>query len=170
MEADDQPGLATESPAEACANNEAINTTISAGEPSPSELQPDGVIPEFEAAIKRHAADFGQLAAAILNSRKKFIPESDRKVYEGYIAPLTQAFETAHGPIINSFYCDSVDAAAVLTDRQKFVLIEPSITSGIAPIAELLFECDRLNLEAERILAGPERFKDLQSTKKLMED
>src|SRR5207302_244682 len=144
-------------------------TSISAREPSPNALQKNRKIPEYENAIKRHSADFEQLATAIIKSQDTSIPELDRKVYEGYIAELTEAFEAAHGHIISSFYSYGNDAAVVLTDRQELELIDPVITEGIAPIAELLFECDRLNREADRVLARmPRRAEDLRNIKKLI--
>lgn len=120
----------------------------------------------FEAAIARHSASFTQLSSAIFYSKERFSGSPmERAVYERYISPLTEAFEAAHGPIIHSFYCDNVIAAAALTGTQELCVVPPTLNTEIVPIAELLFDCDRLSTEADRVLTGPERLQDLQATK-----
>jgi hypothetical protein len=122
----------------------------------------------LDAAIARRSASFTQLATAIFFSQERFSADPvERAVYERYIGPLTEAFEAAHGPIIHSFYCENVIAAAALTGTQELCLVPPALSPEILPIAELLFECDRLSTEADRVLAGAERSQDLQATKRL---
>ena len=137
--------------------------------PLPDAVSPHGQLPEYEAAVRRGSASFAQMAAAVFYSREQFMASpAKRAVYEGYIKPLTEAFESTHGAIVYSFYCQHLIAAAVLTDRRELSVIPPPVTADIAPIAELLFECDRLNVETERVLSGAERLADLQTTKRLI--
>jgi hypothetical protein len=127
-----------------------------------------GKIAVFDAAIARRSASFTQLATATFFSQEPFSADPlERAVYERYIGPLTEAFEAAHGPIIHSFYCKNVIAAAALTGTQELCLVPPPLSPEILPIAELLFECDRLSTEADRVLAPAERSQDLQATKRL---
>jgi len=134
----------------------------------PSEGTPVG-IPEYEAVIEKCSASFAQLAASIFYGRARFTQSFDeRAVYMRYIAPLTEAFEAAHGHITHSFYCETVMAAAVLTDRQELCVIPPPLHPDIIPIAEMIFECQRLDTEADRVLAGPKRLLNLQTTKTLV--
>src|SRR6266581_2297515 len=71
--------------------------------PQPStaaQVEPAGHVVEFDTAVKRGAASFNQLAAAIFYSQGPFMPDpAKRVVYGGYIEPLTEAFEAAHGHI-----------------------------------------------------------------------
>jgi hypothetical protein len=121
----------------------------------------------LDAAIARRSASFTQLATAIFFSQERFSGDPvERAVYERYIGPLTEAFEAAHGPIIHSFNCVNVIAAAALTGTNELCVVPPPVNSEIR-IAELLFECDRLSTEADRVLTGPERSRDLQATKNL---
>ncbi len=150
--------------------------------PRLSDLEADGKkraaigddypIAEYNFAIERHAASFHQLGAAIFYSKEEFNDsEPERFVYERYIKPLTKAFEIAHGAIVHSFYCQHVIAAVVLSDRPELSFILPPLDAGIVPvaIADLLFECDRLNVEADRVLGrGPSRSRDLKTTQMLI--
>ncbi len=132
--------------------------------PSPPEA---GRIAEFDSAIARNAASFAQLAASMFYSRDRFLDDPrDRSVYESYIEPLTKAFEAAHGRITSSFYCERVIAAAVLTDRQELWYYHPSLNADQALIWDLLFESERINIEAERVL--PKKSRDLQTIKGLI--
>lgn len=138
----------------------------------PSPLYPGDTqsikIAVFEAAMARRSGSFSQLATSIFYSKERFTRDPvERSVYGRYIGPLTEAFEAAHGPIIHSFYCENVIAAAALTGTQELCVIPPTLAPHIVPIAELLFECDRLSTEADRVLQGPERLRDLQTTKSL---
>jgi hypothetical protein len=126
-------------------------------------------IAEYDSAIDRRAASFTQLATAIFYRREKFNSSAPgRSAYAQYIKPLTEAFETKHGDIMHSFYCQQVIAAAVLTDRNELCIIPPPFDASTLAIADLLFECERLNVEADRILGGAERSGDLQATKMLI--
>jgi hypothetical protein len=137
--------------------------------PPPIQTEPTARIVEYDSAISRHEASFTQLGAAIFFARPEFSPDpSKRLVSERYIEPLTEAFEAAHGHITHSFYCRRVTAAAVLTDRHQLWVIHPPLEPNVLPIADLLFECDRLNTEADRVLVGKERSTDLQTTKILI--
>jgi hypothetical protein len=164
MKADDLPGKTTDAPAGDSAQ------LIPADAPRP--LFPDDIqsikIAVFEAAITRHSASFTQLATSIFYSRERFTSNPiERKVNERYIRPLTDAFEAAHGPIMHSFYCQNVIAAAALTERHELCVVPPALDPDIVPIAELLFVCDRLSTEADRVLSGPERCRDWQTAKTL---
>jgi hypothetical protein len=131
--------------------------------------EPTKRIPEFESALERAAASFTQLGTAIFFSGDKFNASPvGRSAYARYIAPLTEAFEKAHGHITHSFYCQNIISAAVLTDRNELWIIHPPIDVNVLPIADLLFECDRINVEADRILGGAGRLSDLQATKILI--
>jgi hypothetical protein len=126
-------------------------------------------IPDYDSAIDRRAASFTQLAEATFYSSEKFNSSAPgRSAYAKYLGPLTKAFETKHGRIIHSFYCQDVPAAAVLTDLNEFYNAPPPFNASTLEIADLLFECDRLNVEADRILSGTKRSSDLQTTKKLI--
>jgi hypothetical protein len=59
-------------------------------------------------------------------------------------------------------------AAVVLTDRQELWFAHPSLCSNTSAIADLLFECERLNIEVDRVLEGAGRAKDLLATKLLI--
>ncbi len=131
--------------------------------------KPGRGIVEYEAAKRSGAASFNQLAAAILFSQLNFTPDPrDRAIYEGYIEDLTEAFEAAHGHITHSLYCERTVAAAVLTDRLEFCAIYSTLDAKDAGIADMLLECDRLNVEADRVLAGAGRLNELQTTKTLI--
>jgi hypothetical protein len=137
--------------------------------PSPEEAAPAGRIIELDSAVKRRAASFTQLVTATFYRYEKFNPNPiSRLVYESYIERLTDAFEEAHGHIVHSFYCQNVLAAVVLTDRQELWIIPPPVIPQIQGVADLLFECDRLNLEADRVLVGKWRREDLPGTKTLI--
>jgi hypothetical protein len=169
IQADNQPGLATNRHAVTPVSAELIPT-----EPRKILIPCDAKsfrIPQYDAAIERHSASFAQLAASIFYSRERFTKSSDeRAVYEHYIAPLMEAFETAHGAITNSFYCENVIAAAALTaqqDRHELFVVSPSLDTDIIPIAEMIFECECLATESDRVLSGPKRLQDLNTTKTL---
>lgn len=141
----------------------------SARAPSPEEARPRRRIVEFESAIERQAASFTQLSTSIFFSLEKFcVDQDDRLVWEGYIERLSRAFETAHGNITHSYYCKNMIAAAVLTDRQELCVIHAIDDSKVASIADLLLECDRLNVAIDRILAGADRSSDLKTSKLLL--
>ncbi len=153
-------------------------STHISGEPIPvtsaemrtaGEAEPFGRIVEYDAAISRRAASFVQLGGAVFYSQEKFSGDPvGRAVFGRYIAPLTEAFEAVHGAITHAFYCRGIIAAAVLTARHELCIIHPAFDSKETAIADMLFECDRLNVESDRVLAGPGRSKDLQATKMLL--
>ncbi|HEX4556474.1 MAG TPA: hypothetical protein VH249_20965 [Xanthobacteraceae bacterium] len=133
------------------------------------KAEPPGEIVEYETAVKCRAASFSQLASAVFFSQEKFTSDPlGRAVYASYIAPLTEAFEASHGHITHSFYCERIIAAAVLTARHELWVIYPTPEAKEVATADILFECDRLNVEADRVLAGAGRLKDLQTTKILI--
>lgn len=135
------------------------------------DADPDGIT-ELDLAIERGRASFVQLGAAIFSSKEQFNPSATgRSLYKSYIQRLTQVFEKAHGYIACSFYCEHVIAAAVLTDWQQFWLIPPPVDAGSVPVSDLLFECERLNVEADRVLGeGHARSGDLKTTKMLVHE
>jgi hypothetical protein len=135
----------------------------------PSEEAATANIPEFDSAVQRGAASFTQLASAIFYSKEKFNENPTyRLANKRYIERLTYAFEEKHGQIVHSFFCENVPAAVVLTDRQELCIIPPPLPPQIHEIADLLFECDRLNFEADRVLVGKWRKKDLSDTKTMI--
>lgn len=151
-------------PVKLAAGGSAEPVPIGARASVPDEAKPSRCIAEFDSVIARRDASFVQLATAILNFRDA-IDTDERSVYEHYIEPLTEAFETAHGHITHSFYCRNRRAAAALTDRHELWFVDPPGFNSIpAPIADLLFKCDRLKVEASRLLVGPEKSRDLQTT------
>jgi hypothetical protein len=165
MKSDDHPSQAPDSCAAPGLSTDAI-TDSSATPPAPSGVQ-RRTITDFETAIDRGSASFGQLAQSIFFSRPG---EEDREIFGYYIVPLTKAFEMEHGSIINAFYCRRIIAAVVHTTKQELLFIDPPLREDILPVAELLFECERLNGEADRVLKDPDpkRFGDLEKTKTLL--
>jgi len=124
---------------------------------------------DYDSAIARNDASFTQLAEATFYSVEKFnLSAPLRSRYAKYIGPLTKAFEAKHGHIVHAFYCQHVLAAAVLTDRNELYKVSPASNASTPPIADLLFECDRLNVEADRILRRAESSGDLRATKMLI--
>jgi len=127
------------------------------------------IVAEFQSAIARKSASFIQLASAVLFSRARFTKEETaRRAYERYVGPLTEAFEAKHGPIVAQFYCDTRIAGAVRTDHDEVYIVHAPVTPDTAPIAQLLFACERLNIEADRVLSGRERQQDRRSAKQLL--
>lgn len=121
---------------------------------------------EYENAIRRNSASFFQLASAVLYSKEEFTSDpSERDVYGQYVERLTGPFQTEHGTITHSFYCERILAAAVLTEKAKLYTVYPPPDAREIGIADILFECERLNVEVDRILTGTE---DLKTTKTLI--
>jgi hypothetical protein len=125
---------------------------------------------EYEDAIKRDSASFSQLAKAIFFSQNSFIDNPVVcEVYQKYKEPVEKAFAAAHGAIIDSFYCENVPAATVLTAKHELWIVDPPLEPDRVAIAELLLECERLNGETDRVLKGSgERLKDRERTKILL--
>jgi hypothetical protein len=134
-----------------------------------NESEPPPKIAEYDLAIKRKSASFVQLATPVFYKQEQFNPDPRaRAVYERYIEPLTEAFQREHGAITHSFYCVRIIAAAVLTKRLEFWVTYPAPQQQEVGIAEILSECERLNVESDRVLAGPDRSQDLKTIKLLI--
>jgi hypothetical protein len=75
------------------------------------------------------------------------------------------AFEAEFGPIVDSYWCESVKSAVALTERQRrprspqleFHRVTDWATKNDQEVAELLHRCDQLTIKMSRILRGPMR-------------
>jgi hypothetical protein len=131
----------------------------------PPEEFTDGIA-EYEAAITRNSASFLQLGSAVLYSKQQFSCDpSERALYGRYVQRLTGPFEAEHGEITHSFYCERILAAAILTKRAELYTLSPTPEAEEVGVANILFECEHLNVEADRVLA---RTDDLMTTKMLI--
>ncbi len=126
-------------------------------------------VPVSDEAIRPRSASFAQVAEAFFYRQEKFNSDpSSRPMYERRVTPLTKAFEIAHGKITHAYYCKNIRAAAALTTKDELHVVDPSIDSKHVIVAEILLECDRLNVESDRVLGDKkkkEREKDLRTTK-----
>lgn len=76
---------------------------------------------------------------------------------------MLDEFESREGRIKSQFWCANIEAAAVLTDRDRFFSAgDPFRTSADMPIARLTDHADRLPRLAEELLIGPARRSGLE--------
>lgn len=88
------------------------------GSPPDDEIN-ERVIPEYEAAIKRNAASFDQLALATLSRLPAIEPdEVERQVNAKYVEALLAGFEATEGRG-TYFYCNDIVAAVALTVKDQ---------------------------------------------------
>src|SRR5690242_19179729 len=78
-----------------------------------AQAEPPEPIAAFEAAIKRRTASFAYVAEASFYGRSKFNHKTWFR-YKPYLTRLTEAFDNAHGNIVEQFFCANIRAAAVL--------------------------------------------------------
>jgi hypothetical protein len=131
----------------------------------PTETVPK-VVEEYEDAIRRNSASFLQLASAALYSREQRTPDpGERARNEEYFARLMGPFAAVHGHITHSFYCEHATAAVALTDRGEICRVFPRPEEISIGVADILLECERLDVEADRVLRCTE---DLKATKMVL--
>lgn len=125
---------------------------------TPEKLPAESTYPLYDYAIKQGTVSFSQVAEGHYYQQKKHTTdETSRVAIERYYPRLVQAFSTAHGAITNSYFCDNIIAASVLTDKDEIHLINPIRKTGTLGIEELFFLCDSLQIEARQHLAGRDR-------------
>ena len=81
-----------------------------------SERSRDPIYVDLVTAIKTGSVRFDQLAIGLLSS------VADPQIAELY-PQLAEAFETQHGRLVGSHYCEEAMGAAGLTDRGEFFLV-----------------------------------------------
>jgi hypothetical protein len=161
-----------------------------AAEPSEAEISADEETeeipeddPEYDLAIERGKASFHQWAETCFYSRLRFNEiRAIRERYERYRRPIFKAFVTAEGPVLASFFCEHVPAAAAVTEATKerrrwFRRIqtqEPKLHSVVnAPegadedadalaALDILAQCEALATSADENLTGEKRKKSIE--------
>lgn len=147
--------------------------------------------PEYDLAIERGEATFQQWAETWFYSQKRFNDrELNRQRYEKYREKMFKSFVAAEGPVLGSYYCRNVPAAAAITRktvkqrrwlrrRQTELLTLHLLNNapqgvendpdGVAAL-DLLAECDKLATKADEYLIGQRRRQAVEMVYGLVTD
>lgn len=145
--------------AEASGDGVGVAVTASVSATTTDELRH----PEFEKAVARKKASFGQLFEAHYGTQEWSCPDpQQRELYARYIPSLMTAFENEHGNITDLYFAQAIRGGAVMTDRHNvYFMCDPQRHDNLM---KLLRRCDRLAEQSDELLRGWSRTQSLSRT------
>jgi hypothetical protein len=131
-------------------------------QPTLADIEAQYPFPDYQAHIQQGVVTVEELATAFFNSNDERLdskgPPGYRFLFTQYYQRLREAYEKAHG-IKRIFWAGSADSVygSVVTGDDEIIDLAPAPVESTLKLYQLMWDCERLGIEARRNLQGKPR-------------